>query len=51
MSNEEILNNEMQAKDVYEQIYHNYKVGLIPQKNRNEFFENDLNELNQRRDN
>ena len=37
---EEILRNPMQAKDVYGQIYHNYKIGLIPKKNRNEFFEN-----------
>ena len=36
---EEVLRNPMQAKDVYEQIYHNYKMGIIPQKSRNEFFE------------
>ena len=36
---EELLREPMQAKTVYEQIYNNYKLGRIPEKNRNDFFE------------
>ncbi len=34
-----ILREPMQAKNVYGEIYHNYRLGIIPEKNRNEFFE------------
>lgn len=35
----EILNEPMQAKDVYYYIYKNYKDGIVPNHNRNDFFE------------
>lgn len=36
----DVLQQSMQAKDVYEHIYNNYKCGRLPEKNRNSFFEN-----------
>lgn len=36
---ESVLSQPMQAKDVYEHIYNNYKGGIVPQKNRNYDFE------------
>ena len=36
----DVLQQSLQAKDVYEHIYNNYKSGRLPEKNRNSFFEN-----------
>ena len=36
---EKTLSEPMQAKNVYEKIYNNYKLGVIPKKNRSDFFE------------
>ena len=46
-----ILNEPMNCKQVYENIFHNYKLGIIPAKNRNIDFENTFLNINDSFDN